>query len=159
MLRDGYYTKISATVLVPGKAVCDMLVLSSEYVLVDESALTGESTPVGKQELDPAMKTQAYSPGTHKSVTIFAGTNILEVGENKASLGLVLKTGSFTSKGAMLSDVLSYERHPLKFDDEVKIVLLILVLDAIFLIGMVFYFLQEQWVYAWFYGTYRESSI
>ena len=65
----------------------------------------------------------------------------------------MLKTGSFTTKGELLSDVLSYERHHFKFDDEVKIVLFILFLQAIFLLGLVFHFLQDQWVYAWFYGA------
>jgi hypothetical protein len=34
----------------------------------------------------------------------------------------------------------------------VKVVIFILVLEAMFLLGMVFHFLQDQWVYAWFYG-------
>jgi magnesium-transporting ATPase (P-type) len=105
-----------------------------------------------KTEADPAMKSVTYNPDRHKSNTISAGTSILEVGESEKELGLVLKTGSFTTKGELLSDVLSYQRHRFQFDDEVKVVLFILVLEAIFLIGLVFYFLQDQKVYAWFYG-------
>ena len=78
---------------------------------------------------------------------------MIEVGDDQRDLGLVLKTGSFTTKGELLSDVLSYERHKFKFDDEVKIVLFILLLEAIVLFALVFYFLQDQWVYAWFYGA------
>jgi P-type Mg2+ transporter len=167
VLRDGIFVKVPAAdvvpgdvaVLAPGKTYCDMVVVKADCILVDESALTGEATPVGKSEFDRTMKSMTYCPRVHKANTISAATTILEVGGNGKQLGLILKTGSFTTKGALLSDVLSYERHPLKFDDEVKIVLIILVLEAIFLLGIVFYFLQNQWVFAWFYGRCTSSSI
>jgi cation-transporting ATPase 13A3/4/5 len=83
----------------------------------------------------------------------------LKLQEGEKDLGLVLKTGSFTTKGELLTDVLSYERHKFKFDDEVKIVLFILLLEAVVLLGLVFYFLQDQWVYAWFYGTVQYPMV
>jgi cation-transporting P-type ATPase 13A2 len=140
-------------VIKAGNAHCDLVVVKAHHILVDESALTGESTPIMKTALDPTMKSVTYNPSLHKSNTISAGTVVLEVGDGQQNLGLVLKTGSFTTKGELLSDVLSYERHHFKFDDEVKIVLFILFLQAIFLVGLVFHFLQDQWVYAWFYGA------
>jgi magnesium-transporting ATPase (P-type) len=144
-------------VLKPGVVCCDMIVLASDRLVVDESALTGEANPVVKEAIDPLLSKQKYDPFRHKTYTLSAGTEILEISDEEGKnndLGLVLGTGSFTSKGRLLSDVLAYQRHKLRFDDEVKIVLCILVLEAIFLVGMVFFFIDEdQWVYAWFYGT------
>lgn len=79
---------------------------------------------------------------------------MIEVGDDQQDLVvLVLKTGSFTTKGELLSDVLSYKLHKFKFDAEVKLVLIILLIKAIVLVARVFYFLQDQRVYAWFYGA------
>ena len=160
VLRDGEFFEIAVTDVVPGDVVviksgnapCDIVVVKAHHILVDESALTGESIPILKTALDPTMSAVTYNPTLHKSNTISAGTVVIEVGEGQHDLGLVLKTGSFTTKGELLSDVLSYERHKFKFDDEVKIVLFILLLEAIILFALVFYFLQDQWVFAWFYG-------
>jgi magnesium-transporting ATPase (P-type) len=160
VLRGGEFSEISVRDVVPGDIVvikpgtmyCDLVVVQARQIVVDESALTGEATPVTKTELDPSTKSVSYSSTLHKSNTMSAGTVVIEVREGEKNLGLVLKTGSFTTKGELLTDVLSYERHKFKFDDEVKLVLFILLLEAILLLGLVFYFLQDQWVYAWFYG-------
>lgn len=159
-MRDGEKVTISNADVVPGDVVvlspglcyCDLVIIKADHIVVDESALTGEATPVVKAEIDSTMSENLYDPQLHKSHTLSAGTEILEVGESENDLGLVLTTGSFTTKGQLLTEVLAYQRHKFKFDDEVKIVLIILVLYAIFLLCMVFYFLKEQWVYAWFYG-------
>jgi magnesium-transporting ATPase (P-type) len=121
-----------------------MVVVTADHLLVDESALTGEATPIIKVQIDATMKAVTYDSNLHKTNTISAGTTILESGDKKNDLGLVLATGSFTTKGKLLSDVLSYQRHNFHFDDEVKIVLFILILEAVFLITMVFHFLQDQ---------------
>jgi magnesium-transporting ATPase (P-type) len=142
-------------VLKPGLTYCDMAVVKADHILVDESALTGEATPIVKTGIDPAMQTVTFNQTKNKSNVISAGSEILEVGETGRDLGLVLNTGSFTTKGELLTEVLSYQRHKFKFDSEVKIVLLILVLEAIFLLSMVMFFLKEQWVYGWFYGRSR----
>ena len=167
VLRGGQYTEISVRDVVPGDIVvikpgtvyCDLVLVQAHQVVVDESALTGEATPVTKTELDPSMKSVTYKASLHKSNTLSAGTVVIEAQEGEKDLGLVLKTGSFTTKGELLTDVLSYERHKFKFDDEVKIVLFILLLEAIVLLGLVFYFLQDQWVFAWFYGKEQYPSV
>jgi len=166
VLRGGQYTEISVRDVVPGDIVvikpgtvhCDLVIVQAHQIVVDESALTGEATPVTKTELDPSMKRLTYNASLHKSNTLSAGTVVIEAREGEKDLGLVLKTGSFTTKGELLTEVLSYERHKFKFDDEVKIVLFILLLEAILLLGLVFYFLQDQWVYAWFYGKCNIAS-
>jgi P-type Ca2+ transporter type 2C len=160
VLRDGEFATISVrevvpgdvVVLAPGSTYFDMVVLRGDLIVVDESALTGEATPITKSEIDSSIKSVMYDENVHQSSTIYAGTEILEVRKGSKELGLVTKTGSFTSKGELLSEVLSYQRHKLKFDDEVMIVIAILVMEAIILVSLVYYFLDDQWVYAWFYG-------
>jgi magnesium-transporting ATPase (P-type) len=160
VLRDGEFASITVRDVVPGDVIViapgstyfDMVVLRGDLIVVDESALTGEATPVTKSELDSSMKDVKYDNNTHQSSAIYAGTEVLEVRKGSKELGLVTKTGSFTSKGELLSEVLSYQRHKLKFDDEVMIVVIILIFEAIFLVSLVYYFLDDQWVYAWFYG-------
>ena len=170
MIRDGQQVVLANSDIVPGDLVvlkpgvvsCDMVVLKAERLVLDESSLTGEANPVVKTEIDdhPTLSTATYDPHRHKACTLSAGTEIVEVGPNEGKdLGLVIATGSFTAKGKLVTDVLSYQRHKFKFDDEVKIVLCILILQAVFLIGMVFHFIgDEQWVYAWFYGTTTFST-
>lgn len=143
-------------VLTTGTCFCDMVVVKADHIVVDESALTGEATPILKIEIDPTMSKTVYDPKTHRSLTISAGTEILEVGGHENDLGLVMTTGSFTSKGKLLTEVLSYQRHKFKFDDEVKFILVLLVIEAFILFGLVCYFLKDQFVYAWMYGTCRD---
>ncbi|MEJ2613419.1 MAG: plasma-membrane proton-efflux P-type ATPase [Ignavibacteriaceae bacterium] len=61
VLRDGNWLKIAAKELVPGDIVkirlgdslpADVKLMQGEYLMVDESALTGESLPVEKHESD-----------------------------------------------------------------------------------------------------------
>jgi magnesium-transporting ATPase (P-type) len=143
-------------VLKPGLTYCDMAVVKADHVLVDECALTGEATPIVKTGIDPAMRYATFNQKKHISNMIAAGSEILEVGETGTDLGLVLTTGSFSTKGELLTEVLSYQRHKLKFDSEAKIVVLILFLDSIFLLSFVLFFLKEQWVFGWFFGRSRD---
>jgi P-type Mg2+ transporter len=162
VLRDGNFQDLPVEEVVPGDVVvikkgelfCDMVLLKGNRVLIDESALTGESTPVVKTALDAAGGKIVYDALRHKGNTIFAGTEVLELDENEKSLGLIMKTGSFTGKGELLSEVLSYERHKHKFDDDVKLVLFILLMEMIVLVSLVFLFLNDDWVFSWFYGIY-----
>lgn len=137
-----------------GEVYCDLVILKGSRILMDESALTGESTPVLKLEVDPKSRHIVYDESFHSLHTISAGTEVLEVDANVNCLGLVMQTGSFTSKGEILTEVLSYERHKFKFDDEVKLVLCILVVEAAVLVSLAFVFLNDEWVFSWFYGTF-----
>lgn len=152
--------EISVKDVVPGDVVllktgtvyCDMVVLKADRILVDESALTGEATPLFKTEIDTTLRDVVYNQKQHKTYTISAGTEIVEIGEYGQSLGLITTTGSFTTKGELLTEVLSYQRHKFQFDDDVKLVLFMLAIEAIFLVTLVFHFLSDHWVYSWFYG-------
>lgn len=167
VLRDGNFQDLPVEEVVPGDVVvikkgelfCDMVLLKGNRVLIDESALTGESTPVVKTALDAAGGKIVYDALRHKGNTIFAGTEVLELDENEKSLGLIMKTGSFTGKGELLSEVLSYERHKHKFDDDVKLVLFILLMEMIVLVSLVFLFLNDDWVFSWFYGIYVVATV
>ncbi|KAL3775476.1 hypothetical protein ACHAW5_005527 [Stephanodiscus triporus] len=148
--------------LVPGEVYCDMAILQATKVLVDESSLTGEVHPIAKRPLDPANSHLTYNMKENKTSTLSAGTTILECGDGtgtEGDLAIVTKTGSFTAKGELLSDVLSYERHKFKFDDEVKIVLAILVAEALVLVALVCLFIKDDLVYSWFYAMYVVGTV
>jgi magnesium-transporting ATPase (P-type) len=113
----------------------DLALLQSNHLLVDESALTGEIHPISKLPLDPTNSDLTYSSKDNKNSTIFAGTKILECGLN--DIGIVTQTGSFTAKGELLSDVLSFEPHKFKFHNEIKIVLSILFVEMLILVTFV----------------------
>lgn len=149
VIRDGIMTTVDQVHVVPGDIVrlspgvayFDMVVLQGTSPLVDESALTGEVHPVAKRQLDAANAHLRYDPKVDKTSTISAGTTILECREEEGTQGdlaIVTQTGSFTAKGKLLSDVLSYERHTFKFDSEVMLVLAILAIEAVILLAIVF---------------------
>jgi magnesium-transporting ATPase (P-type) len=128
VLRDGKFDSVPQTELVPGdiisvepgKCHCDMLLFEAGTLLTDESGITGEATPVAKTAVDAAAISALYSAKEHKKNTITAGSIILETGEmGQEALAVVTQTGSFTTKGNLLRDILFYERHQFKFDHEV----------------------------------------
>jgi magnesium-transporting ATPase (P-type) len=158
-LRDGSFKLISATEIVPGDVVllepgtayCDMVVLQGNCIMVDESALTGECTPVLKKALEDALGETPYNSTRHTTMTVSAGTEILETDEKECNIALVLTTGSFTVKGELLTDVCSYQRHKFLFDAEVHLVLAILLCEIMVLCIFMFLWLRDSWVFAWFY--------
>ena len=151
VVRDGEVVTIDKTDVVPGDIVkiasgnvhFDMAILRSEHLLVDESALTGEVHPVSKLPLDPANAKMAYDAVDNKSSTVYAGTKILECGDD--DIAIVTETGSFTSRGQLLSDVLSFEPHRFKFHNEIKAVLAILFLEMLILVSYVLSTIEGKW--------------
>lgn len=81
-----------------------------------------------------------------------AGTRVIEA--NDQALALVLATGSHTTKGELLRDILSIQRHQFKFDTEVKIAILILFLYAIFGFSLTVGLLKDDFIYEFLYGMY-----
>ena len=114
VLRDGNYVTVGQEELVPGEVVslvpgtvyCDMVLIKGSHVLVDESALTGEANPIYKTRVDLASSNDVYDPMTHKVHTISAGTSIIESDTKERDLAVVIKTGSFTTKGELMRSML-----------------------------------------------------
>ena len=137
VIRDGQVQSISYDELVPGGVIivteglayCDMALVNCGYMLVDESALTGEATPVGKNAVDSTIGKQRYNYLVHKRETVMAGTAIVECDECRA---IALHTASYTSRGELIRDIYSFKRHQFKFDAESPIVVTILALYSIF---------------------------
>ena len=168
VIRDGKTMMVSQDDLVPddvisvrpGLAYCDMVLVSAARVLVDESALTGEATPVGKVSLDPHQsKDNVYDEiKVNKKNIIFAGTTILEASTTDKSgansRAIVLKTALYTARGELIRDIFSYKRQIFKFDTEVPIVITILFFYALFGWIMAFHWTGEIFVYGFFYGIY-----
>ena len=165
VIRDGKTKAIPHQELVPGDVIlvedgvvfCDMVIVSSSSLLLDESALTGEANYVGKVAIDPTAGYDEYDAKKHKRSTVFAGTTVLETDATRA---IVLKTASFTARGELIRDIYSYNRHQFKFDVEVPIVLTILFFYAVFAFVITNLFVVgDQAVYGFFYGMYVVGTV
>ena len=84
VLRGGKWLKIPAKELVPGDIVkirlgdslpADVKLLEGEYLMVDESALTGESMPVEKHESDLGYAGSIARQGEMLAVVVATGMN------------------------------------------------------------------------------------
>ncbi|MFO7799095.1 MAG: HAD-IC family P-type ATPase [Rhodohalobacter sp.] len=107
VIRDGKEKEIPGQDLVPGDIVlltsggrvaADMRILHSNGLEVNESALTGESMVVRKQE--ETIKDESPVPGDQKNM-VFAGTTVAQ-GRARA---LVVRTGKSTELGKIASSV------------------------------------------------------
>ena len=154
VMRDGKLTVVPQESLVPGDVIVvqpgltysDMILISMEgTVVVDESALTGEATPMAKTPIDlmSGVKHRRYNPASHKRNTVAAGTTVME-SESEKNLAMVVNTGSFTSKGELLRGVFAYQRHQFQFDREVGVVLALLFLEAVIMFSLIVFFLNDD---------------
>ncbi len=82
--RDGRFLTLHARDLVPGDIVklrlgdivpADVQLLSGDYLLVDQSALTGESLPVSKKAADTAYANTVVKQGEMLAVVVNTGTH------------------------------------------------------------------------------------
>ena len=153
VLRDRNFVCIDQKDLVPGDIVvlsegmtwCDVLLVSDGTCVVDESAITGETHPQPKLTPGRVGLDTVYHPKQHKRYTVFAGTTITDMDSN---IGLVLNTGSYTSEGVLLRDIVATRRSGFHVISEIAILLVILALYAVF--G--FYFIDDTPVYSFFWG-------
>ncbi len=117
VLRDGKLRKIDASQLVPGDVVhiasgdvitADVRLFESAKLQINESALTGESLPVGKG-IDPVEKS---APLAERSNMIYKGTAVT-MGSGK---GIVVATGMDTEIGTIssLTEEAEQESDPLE---------------------------------------------
>ncbi len=82
VLRDGIWKEVEAKYLVPGDIIkikigdiipADVKLLSGEFILVDQSALTGESLPVTKKPGDEAHANSIVKQGEMIAVVVATG--------------------------------------------------------------------------------------
>uniref|UniRef100_A0A8C6XQD4 ATPase cation transporting 13A2 n=1 Tax=Naja naja TaxID=35670 RepID=A0A8C6XQD4_NAJNA len=128
---SGERVVVSSVDLVPGDVLvispegmlvpCDAALLNGECV-VNESLLTGESTPVLKTPLPkgPEEANTTYSSEDHKRHTLFCGTQVIQArscGEADI-LAVVTRTGFYTAKGDLISSILQPKPVKLRFHND-----------------------------------------
>jgi H+-transporting ATPase len=108
VLRDGKWREIPAKELVPGDVVrirlgdtvpADVKLMNGEYLLLDESALTGESLPVEKHISDIAYSGAIVRQGEMNASVV--GTGITTFFGKTAKLVEEAKTGSHFQKAVI----------------------------------------------------------
>ena len=137
VLRNGFWRSVKSTEMAPGDIYevsdpslsqfpCDSLLLAGDCI-VNESMLTGESVPISKtpatdESLDILNLTEsAIHPAVAKHF-LFNGTKIVRArrpqegkDEEAVALGLVLRTGFNTTKGALVRSMLFPKPSGFKF--------------------------------------------
>ncbi|XP_060531702.1 polyamine-transporting ATPase 13A3-like isoform X5 [Cylas formicarius] len=120
VLRSDCHGKLSNLTIDPEKLVpgdlivlpvgdyvmpCDAVLITGECI-VNESVLTGESTPVTKTALHSDNK--QYSTNAHKRHTLFSGTYVLQTRYygGESVLARVVRTGFETCKGQLVKSIL-----------------------------------------------------
>jgi H+-transporting ATPase len=83
VLRDGKWTELAAREIVPGDVVrihlgdivpADVILFDGDYLLIDQSALTGESLPVEKHLAEDAYSGSIVQKGEMTALVITTGT-------------------------------------------------------------------------------------
>ncbi|XP_041480134.1 probable cation-transporting ATPase 13A3 [Lytechinus variegatus] len=116
------YREMDEKDLVPGDLIelprqgcfmsCDAVLISGNCI-VNESMLTGESTPITKTPLpnkapEDDAAPEFYDTEKHKRHTLFCGTHIMQsrrIGKKKV-MAVVVNTGFSTAKGALVHSIL-----------------------------------------------------
>ncbi|KAJ1726975.1 hypothetical protein LPJ61_004837, partial [Coemansia biformis] len=173
--RDGEWLRMSTRELVPGDVVevttgahmsCDCVLISGNAIM-DESSLTGEPLPVRKFPL--RIDDGDYSAaGAGRTSTLFAGTIVSQVQSVAKSadslecdrvLALVRATGTMSDKGQLVRQILFPSPITFVFDEQLRIVVAILVLCAVFIMGMAAYLYQGSPVAVAFYGLFALAQL
>ena len=147
VLRDNKWILIDSTQLVSGdvykvinQVPCDSLLLTG-HCIVNESALTGESIPVSKFQIEStkikhflnAFKIDSATfPNQFTKNVLYNGTTII----NPQGIALCLRTGFNTTKGQLVRSMLHPKPHTFKFyQDSYKF---IAVMAAVAFIGFIY---------------------
>ncbi|KAJ1982948.1 hypothetical protein H4R35_000074 [Dimargaris xerosporica] len=175
VLRDHQWVTMCTVDLVPGDVValtantqipCDGALLWGELV-VDESSLTGEAMPIRKFPLKDDQS--AYQRlGTSRASALFDGTRVLQTmpgnGEPipknvDAPAGmLVTATRTSTDKGQLVQKILFPTAYSFIFNEQLKLVILILLAWGGVCFAIVYWFLGGD-ISTWFYGIFTISFI
>ncbi|KAL7750349.1 hypothetical protein RI367_004122 [Sorochytrium milnesiophthora] len=140
--------------ITPGLLSVDMVLCSGEAVL-DESSLTGESRPVRKF----AVPDEDHSPldiNTHKRHILLAGTTVVQA--DAQAYGLIMKTSTGTSRGALIRKIL----HPVPvkfiFNEQLKVVLAAMLTWGVICFCLVIYEMGNGGIGSWFYALFIISE-
>ena len=156
-IRKNEYNKkmepieINSTELVPGDICeipenglsmpCDMILISGS-VLVNESILKGESTPVIKVRMTKVDEIFDTNDIDCEKYILFAGSKIIQKRkmENSEPYGIVFRTGFNSFKGSIISSILNQEEGSDKFfRDSIKYIVILCIATIIgFLISLKF---------------------
>ena len=143
--EDGIITpiKIDSSELVPGDLYeipedgtylpCDTILINGS-VIVNESLLTGDSTPVIKNGMNQSDNIFDTTNNSYEKFVLFSGTKILEKRslKNQKVLGVVYETGFKTLKGKLIGGILNPKYELSKFErDSLKYIVIMLILTII----------------------------
>jgi P-type E1-E2 ATPase len=130
----------SSSFLIP----CDAVLITGSCI-VNESMLTGESTPTQKSALLPSSST--YSPeGVDRRHTLFSGTQVIQTRyyEGNKVACVVLRTGFNTLKGQLIHSILYPKQLPFKFyKDAIRFVTILFALATLGMAFSVYLYVQR----------------
>ena len=135
--------KIDSSDLVPGDLYeipedgkylpCDTVLINGS-VIVNESLLTGDSTPIIKNGMSQSDNIFDTTNNSYEKFVLFSGTKILEKRslKNQKVLGVVYETGFKTLKGKLIGGILNPKYELSKFEkDSLKYIFIMLILTII----------------------------
>ena len=135
--------KIDSSDLVPGDLYeipedgkylpCDTVLINGS-VIVNESLLTGDSTPIIKNGMNQSDNIFDTTNNSYEKFVLFSGTKILEKRslKNQKVLGVVYETGFKTLKGKLIGGILNPKYELSKFEkDSLKYIFIMLILTII----------------------------
>ena len=143
--------EINSTELVPGDMFeipedglalpCDTILISGS-VIVNESMLTGESTPVIKARMTSTDDIYDTNDPDYEKYILFAGTKIVQKRRmgNTEPAGIVFRTGFNTFKGNLIGGILYPKKDKDTFTrDSVKYIIIMCIMTVVgFLISLKF---------------------
>ncbi|MBC2093058.1 magnesium-translocating P-type ATPase [Listeria seeligeri] len=156
VLRDGKMTVVTQDEIVPGDVIeisvgdiipADARVISATDLLINQSALTGESIPTEKYAEDKKATPEIFE----RENLLFMGTDVLS-GHGRA---VILRTGSSTFFGS-LSIAATEKRGDTSFDKGVKTISKLLFYFMLVMVPIVFLInglMKGNWLEAFLYAV------
>jgi Ca2+-transporting ATPase len=161
VLRSGIKQRVAANQLVPGDLIylhegdripADGAILESNHLTVDESLLSGESFPVEKEPIHPALDLSKESNQVYSGTLVVSGSAFVEV----------THTGSRTSFGKIGLSLKSIEDNELTLATELRHVVKVFAWSGLALSAFIvlLYGLKKQdWTQALLIGIATEMTL
>ena len=154
VIRDGIFRMVPAAQLVPGDLIvvgegsrvpADAVLIDGDVIEVDESALTGESSPSKKTPVIGLIEgIQHPTPGDKAIPSLFASTLIVR-GQGVAR---VLRTGSATEVGHIGAELAAISEGPTLLQRDIRRLVRsigVLALLACLMVALAYGFLRGDW--------------